>query len=76
MEHHQRRRKYTNGRDKPWRLPYPAFEGKKIEEGGGRYQTPDSVLAGGPEEVQEVAEEIYSDFNKKHGTDYKFQLKK
>jgi hypothetical protein len=34
------------------------------------------VLAGWPEEMQEVAEQIYTDFNKKYETDYKFQLKK
>ena len=56
--------------------PTPPLKEKKIEEGGDRYQTPDSVLAGWPEEVQEVAEEIYKKFNEKHGTDYKFQLKK
>ena len=55
--------------------PQPLKE-KKIEEGGDRYQTPDSVLAGWPEEMQEVAEEIYAEFNKKHETNYKFQLKK
>jgi hypothetical protein len=44
--------------------------------GGERYQTPDSVLAGWPEEVEPLAQEIYADFNKEHGTDYKFQLKK
>jgi hypothetical protein len=26
--------------------------------------------------MQGVAEQIYTDFNKKHGTDFKFQLKK
>ena len=55
--------------------PEPLKE-KKVEAGGDRYQTPDSVLAGWPEEMDLVAEEIYADFNKKHGTDYKFQLKK
>jgi len=34
------------------------------------------VLAGWPEELNAVAEKIYSDFNKEHETDYKFQLKK
>jgi len=60
----------------PDAYPTPPLKEKKIAEGGERYQTPDSVLAGWPEEVQEVAEDIYRDFNKKHGTDYKFQLKK
>jgi hypothetical protein len=33
------------------------------------------VLAGWPEEFNAVADEIYSDFNKEHGTEFKFQLK-
>ena len=44
--------------------------------GGDRYQTPGSVLAGWPEEFQGLTEQIYDNFNKKHGTDFKFQLKK
>jgi ribonuclease Z len=60
----------------PESYPPPALREKKIAEGGERYQTPDSVLAGWPEEVTPLAEQIYADFNKKHGTDYKFQLKK
>jgi len=43
---------------------------------GERYQTPDSVLEGWPEEVDALAKEIYSDCKKEHGTNYKFQLKK
>jgi hypothetical protein len=34
------------------------------------------VLAGWPEEFNDLADEIYADFNKNNGTDYKFQLKK
>jgi hypothetical protein len=49
---------------------------KKMAPAGNRYQTPDSVLAGWPEEVTALAEQIYSDFNKEQGTNYKFQLKK
>jgi ribonuclease Z len=60
----------------PEAYPPPPLKEKKIEAGGDRYQTPDSVLAGWPEEFQGVAEQIFDDFNKKHGTDYKFQLKK
>ena len=56
--------------------PTPPLHEKKITFGAARYQTPDSVLAGWPEEVNGLAEQIYSDFNKEHGTDYKFQLKK
>jgi hypothetical protein len=47
---------------------------KKIAATGDRYETPDSVLAGLPEEVNTLIEQICSDFNKKHGTDYNFQL--
>ena len=56
--------------------PPPALQEKKVSSGGDRYQTPDSVLAGWPEEFNDVADKIYADFNKKHGTDLKFQLKK
>jgi hypothetical protein len=34
------------------------------------------VLAGWPDEMEEIADKIYADFNKEHGTDYEFQLKK
>jgi ribonuclease Z len=60
----------------PEGYPPPPLKEKKVEAGGDRYQTPDSVLAGWPEEFNAVADEIYSDFNKEHGTDFKFQLKK
>jgi ribonuclease Z len=60
----------------PEAYPPPPLREKKIEAGGDRYQTPDSVLAGWPDEMNEVADEIYADFNKEHGTDYRFQLKK
>ncbi len=56
--------------------PTPPLHEKKVASGGDRYQTPDSVLAGWPEEFNVVADKIYADFNKKHGTNYKFQLKK
>jgi|GEM_PF-6394069 len=52
-----------------------AFFGKMMAPGGERYNTPDSVLAGWPEDVNTLVEEIYKDFNEEHGTDYKFQLK-
>ncbi len=60
----------------PEGYPTPPLHEKTITLGGDRYQTPDSVLEGFPEEVNELAEKIYADFNKKNGTDYKFQLKK
>ena len=34
------------------------------------------VLAGWPEEFNAITEKIYADFNKKHGTNFKFKLKK
>jgi hypothetical protein len=60
----------------PEGYPQPPIKEKKVAAGGDRYQTPDSVLAGWPEALNAVAEKIYSDFNKEHETDYKFQLKK
>ena len=60
----------------PESYPTPPLHEKKIEAGGERYQTPDWVIEGFPEEVNVIAEQIYADFNKQHGTDYKFQLKK
>jgi len=57
--------------------PPPPLREKKVPSGVDRYQTPDSVLAGWPKkEFDPIADKIYADFNKKHGTDYKFQLKK
>ncbi len=56
--------------------PIPPLAEKEISAGGDRYQTPDSVLAAWPEEFNDLAAKIYADFNKKNGTDYKFQLKK
>jgi hypothetical protein len=48
-----------------------------MASGGDRYQTPDSVLAGWPKkEFDPIANKIYADFNKKYGTNLKFQLKK
>jgi ribonuclease Z len=60
----------------PESYPVPPLHEKEIAAGGDRYQTPDSVLAGWPEEVNPLVEQIYADFNKEHGTDFKFQLKK
>jgi ribonuclease Z len=60
----------------PEAYPPPPLKEKQIEDSGDRYQTPDSVLAGWPEEFNAVADKIYSDFNKEQGTDFKFQLKK
>ena len=60
----------------PAAYPTPALHEKKVEEGGDRYQTPDRVLNGFSNDFIELSNEIYDDFNKKHGTDFKFQLKK
>jgi hypothetical protein len=60
----------------PESYPTPPLREKKVTAGAERYQTPDSVLDGWPKELDPVAEKIYEDFNKKHGTDFKFQLKK
>ena len=60
----------------PEAYPTPPLREKEIAADGDRYQTPDSVLEGFPEEVNELAEQIYADFNKEHGTDFKFKLKK
>ena len=63
------------GLPNPEGYPTPLLHDKKMAPGGERYNTPDSVLAGWPEEVNTLVEGIYTDFNKEHGTDYKFQLK-
>ena len=60
----------------PESYPTPPLREKKIESGGERYQTPDFVLEGFPDDVNDLAEKIYEDFNKRHGTNYKFKLKK
>lgn len=56
--------------------PTPSLVEKKMAEGGDVYQTPDSVLDGWPDEFNDIADKIYSDFNEKNGTDYTFSLKK
>ena len=57
-------------------FPTPSLVEKEVEAGDDRYQTPDLVLDGWPEEFQVLTEQIYADFNKEHGTDFTFQLKK
>ena len=59
----------------PEGYPTPPLHEKKMATGGERYNTPDSILAEWPEDVNTLMEEIYTDFNKEHRTDYKFQLK-
>ncbi|MGY8768979.1 MAG: guanitoxin biosynthesis MBL fold metallo-hydrolase GntH [Pirellulales bacterium] len=60
----------------PEAYPTPPLQEKQVAVGDDRYQTPDFIIEGFPEEVKEVADEIYEDFNKKNGTDFKFKLKK
>ena len=60
----------------PESFPTPPLVEKKVAAGGERYQTPGSVLEGWPDEMNDLTEQIYADFNKKHGTDFKYQLKK
>jgi ribonuclease Z len=55
--------------------PTPPLAEKKVEKGDDSYQTPDSVLAGWPEEFDAVADKIYADYNKEHGTEFEFKLK-
>ncbi len=55
--------------------PTPTLSEKEIDMSDDRYQTPESVLAGWSEDMNALTNEIYEDFNKTHGTDYKFQLK-
>ena len=76
MERHEGRCAHTDGAAEPGVLSKAPLREKEIAVGGERYQTPDSVLAGWPEQVNGLMEQIYADFNKKHGTDYEFQLKK
>ena len=56
--------------------PTPPLAEKQIAGDADRYKTPASVIEGFPDEMTEVAEQIYAEFNDKHGTDFKFQLKK
>ncbi len=55
--------------------PTPSLREKKVDK-SNPYRTPDSVLAGWPEELNGMTNEIYREFNEKHGTNFKFQLKK
>jgi ribonuclease Z len=55
--------------------PTPSLAEKKVDT-SNPYRTPDSVLAGWPEELNELTNEIYREFNEEHGTNFKFQLKK
>ena len=60
----------------PEYYPSPPLEEKQIASGGNRYQTPEWILDGFPDEIVAVAKKIYADFNEENGTDYEFQLKK
>ena len=52
--------------------PTPALQEKVIDTSGGRYITPAWVMEGWAPQATGVVEQIYSDFNEEHGTDYKF----
>jgi ribonuclease Z len=60
----------------PEYYPTPPLQEKIIEAGGDRYVTPQWILDGFPDEVIDLTDEIYDDFNEEHGTDYEFALKK
>jgi ribonuclease Z len=59
----------------PEYYPTPPLQEKQITAGDDRYRTPEWVLDGFPDEADAVANQIFADFNKEHGTDYKFKLK-
>ncbi len=59
----------------PETYPVPPLHEKAMAPAGERYQTPDSVLAGWPKEVDGLAREIYEDFNNRNGTNFEFRLK-
>jgi ribonuclease Z len=55
-------------------FPTPPLKEKQIDTSADRYQTPERVLAGWPaEEFDPLAEEIYEAFNKRNGTNFKFE---
>ena len=60
----------------PEAYPLPPLREKQFTAGQDRYQTPDSVLEGWPDELQAITEKIYEDFNKEHGTNFEFKLKR
>ena len=60
----------------PESYPVPPLQEKVVATGDDAYKTPDWVLDGFPDEMTDVAEDIYADFNEANGTDYKFQLKR
>lgn len=60
----------------PEGYPHPPLHEKEMAPSDDRYQTPDWVIEGWPEDANSLAEKIYSDFNEEHGTEFKFQLKK
>ena len=60
----------------PRYFPFPPLHEKNIESGDDRYQTPQWVLDGWSKEALSVVEQIYKEFNKEHGTDFKFKEEK
>ena len=58
----------------PESYPTPPLAEKVIDT-SNPYRTPDWVVDGWPQEGIEQANKNFDDFNKEHGTDYKFKLK-
>ena len=55
-------------------FPTPSLAEKQIDT-SNPYKTPEWVVDSWPKEGIETANKIYEDFNKEHGTNYKFDLK-
>jgi ribonuclease Z len=58
----------------PESYPTPPLAEKVIDT-SNPYRTPDWVVDGWPQEGIEQAKRIFDEFNKEHGTDYKFKVK-
>jgi ribonuclease Z len=58
----------------PNREAYPTPPlAEKVIDMSNPYVTPEFVMSGWATEANETVEKIYSDFNKEHGTDFKFE---
>ena len=58
----------------PNREAYPTPPlAEKVIDMSNPYVTPEFVMSGWAEEASDTVEKIYSDFNKEHGTDFKFE---
>ena len=76
VERHQRGCAHTDGRP-PTRSTTRRlrFEKSRSPRAAIATRHPEWVLDGFPDEVDAVAKQIFADFNKEHGTNYKFKLK-